>query len=524
MTRSSRVSSLSWALSRALIAGALLKSTGCSTPLARSSSAADRARQTGSGYEEVAGAPVPEPLAGWRFPTVEKARLANGLGMQVLRRPGASVLELRLVVLSGSASDGHASGTAALTGQWLKAGGTGGESSRQLLERIEAIASNLTITTTPDATIISLGTTSHHLGASLALLASVAREPRFSDVEFERLKRRELARRSRIAASSSWLATRALHMELFRSGPRHHPYAAPEPRPRDIAALDAAACRAWYAAHFSPKNAVLIAVGDVGVGSMKEAAAHHFDDWEGGAVPPPVFLRPSTSQQTKVVLVARAGAAESELRVAALGPERQDARWPSLSLATHVLGAGPSSRARSALNRANAGALAVGVELLELAYGPSPIILAATVPTPRTGVALAALLSSLDDMVGRAPSGTELALASGALSNAALLDLDATPSAASLLTRLGVMDLGDDYYNGYRSAIMAAKAADVRLAAADYLDSARTIVVVGDADQLLTPLSRFGQVDVVEAMDMRVQRIISRNPEAPLEIPPRPGG
>jgi len=45
------------------------------------------------------------------------------------------------------------------------------------------------------------------------------------------------------------------------------------------------------------------------------------------------------------------------------------------------------------------------------------------------------------------------------------------------------------------------------------------VVVVGDAARLVTPLGRFGQVHVMNR-DLGVERVVTQDPTAPLELGP----
>jgi hypothetical protein len=70
--------------------------------------------------------PPPPGLApDWKFPRIQDAPLDNGLVVRVIERHQLPVVQLDLVVKSGSATDREKPGLASVAGELLKAGGAG---------------------------------------------------------------------------------------------------------------------------------------------------------------------------------------------------------------------------------------------------------------------------------------------------------------------------------------------------------------------------------------------------------------
>src|SRR5262249_14736917 len=173
-------------------------------------------------------------------------------------------VELRLLVLSGQATDGAAVGTAELAGEMLKAGGAGKWDSRALLERAESMGSTLDVTTGLDSTEIALSVLKPDLEPALEVLAAVAFKPRFLPAEFTKLRQREIERVSSLARTSGrWAASMVLYSELYDLPTSVHAYAHYDATPKQLAKLSLEDCRRWHAKHVVPKNAWLVAAGDV---------------------------------------------------------------------------------------------------------------------------------------------------------------------------------------------------------------------------------------------------------------------
>jgi zinc protease len=114
-------------------------------------------RYQGTAPPELREPPPPAtPSPDWTFPKIHHDKLDNGLPLRVVERHELPIVEIRLVVLSGQASDGARPGVAVLAGELLKVGGTGKWTSRELLEKIESLGSSLDILTERDSTTLSL--------------------------------------------------------------------------------------------------------------------------------------------------------------------------------------------------------------------------------------------------------------------------------------------------------------------------------------------------------------------------------
>ncbi|HTA89547.1 MAG TPA: insulinase family protein, partial [Polyangiaceae bacterium] len=118
------------------------------------------------------------------FPAISHAKLDNGLDLRVVTRKNYPIIELRLVLFSGVASDGPEPGVAAVAGELLKAGGAGQWDAAALAERAESLGADLEVVTERDSTRITIGVTTGDFDAALDLLGAVVQKPRFAPVEF----------------------------------------------------------------------------------------------------------------------------------------------------------------------------------------------------------------------------------------------------------------------------------------------------------------------------------------------------
>ncbi|MEY2935484.1 MAG: hypothetical protein RL033_6233, partial [Pseudomonadota bacterium] len=451
----------------------------------------------------------------WSAPRSSQTRLDNGLTLHVLERRQLPLLELRLVLASGSASDAEHPGVAALTTQALElmaSLATG----RALAARVEALGGHLQLQTSRDACVFALTLPSSALAEGLSVLAALTAPRELSPAAIEAARVRELARQRPLHTSADWLAEQALYGELFRSSPRRHPYAHADTLPGELQRLTVDDSQAWYAQNFSPKNAILLVVGDASLVQVLPLAQRNLGSWQGREVAPPVFFPPTPPARLKTLLIHREGATRSELRIATLGPERSAPEWPAFAATQQVLGGTESSRARRELTRRGELAVELSAALVPLAYGATPLVISANVSTEHTALTLAALLDSLAALTTRQPSRRELRAAQQQLAASIPLRLETNLGAAEQLERDSLAGLPSTVLDEFGHALAQLSVEDVQASARRYLSRPPVIIVVGNARQLVAPLSHFGQVHLLDT-SFQTERVVSQDPTAPLE-------
>ena len=216
------------------------------------------------------------------FPTIVHRSLQSGLELRVVERHNLPIVELRLIVLSGSASDADKPGLALVAGELLKAGGAGRWNSRELVFRAESLGASLGVLTDRDATHITMSVTSQHLDAAMDLIGAVALKPRLAPLEFTKLRDREVERVKSLARTDpGWAASMVLFRELYDLPTGSHPYQYYDATAPELEKLTLEHCRRWHKTHFTPKNSVLVIAGDVTPDVAKQSAERVFGSLAG---------------------------------------------------------------------------------------------------------------------------------------------------------------------------------------------------------------------------------------------------
>ncbi len=457
----------------------------------------------------------------WHFPQVVSKTLTNGLSVDLAQRSSLPLVEIQLVLLSGTATDGSQPGVSVLAGEMLKVGGSAGRPSQKVLDEIESLGATLHVLTSRDSTTLSLAVTSDRLNEALNLLSQVVLRPNFDATEFRKLRQRELDRvRSQALGNPGWAVNMVLYRELY-AVPGGHPYAHVDALPSELERRTLWQAKQWYKQHFTPKNARLVLAGDVTAERAEEVAKQYFGSWQGGNAPRLVGKVPEAKKALEVYLVDRPSSPQAEVALAFLGPERKSADWPAVKVANQVLGGGVSGRLFLDVREQQSLAYSTYSSVGEVAHGPGPLVLKAGTQTAKAGLALKALFDHATRLASNPPSEAEQQVATRYLADVFLLQMETVESLASMTARLDVMGLKPGYYDEYRAALRDVSAEQAEQAFARYAKpNTGLAVVAGDAQRLQEPLSHFGPVVVLDpANDFKVVRKLEHNPEAPIELP-----
>ena len=430
------------------------------------------------------------------FPVVARAKLANGLGVDVVTSRALPIVQLRVLVRAGSGF-GPTPAVATLTGDMLKDGGTRAMASAELMRKVETLGADLSVHTDFDGTVLSMAVTKDQLPEALSLLSQVVREPRFDNDELKKLKARATDQADDAARSSGqWTATRLVFRELF---PEKSAYATYGLVPSEIAKADAAQIREFHRRFYVPKNTTLVLAGDVDEATGKTLAERHFGSWTGGDAPTVELAPPRAPAKPRVIIAHRPKSVQSDVFVAMIAPARKAEGWPAVRVANQILGGGVASRLFTDVREQRSLAYRTSAQILELAHGDQPLVAYAGTETGKTSQAVAGLLENLARMISSPPTTAETASARRFVSDIFAIRMETIGSIADMVVTQETFGLPDGYWDVYRKQVRATEASAAEAAAKKMYSADRAIVVVaGDADVIGPELAKFGEVTVVD--------------------------
>jgi zinc protease len=342
--------------------------------------------------------------------SVVRFATAGGLAVTLRPRPGRGVVALQAWVRAGSADEAAGEEGLAHLHEHMLFKGTEAFGVGAIDRAVSAVGGEINAWTSFDETVYHLTLPAEHAGVGMTILAEVLRRALFDATELTA----ELAVVQEEIRIDRDDPGRRLGQRLFAAayGPSH-PYG------RDIAAsveqvagLDQAKLRAFYAKHYHPKNIRLMLTGDLDRVAAEELVSAAFGDWvepgEAGA-----RSRPEAAGKSGVSVV-REPVQETHIALAWARADHDLITRIDADLLATVLGFGESSRLVRDLQyerRLVNGVFSYHFDPL----GPGLLVVGGVTDAARVRAATEALIRGVAGLSQHAVSDAELARAQAQL-------------------------------------------------------------------------------------------------------------
>ncbi|MFF1397904.1 M16 family metallopeptidase [Streptomyces sp. NPDC058287] len=442
----------------------------------------------------------PQPQAGtarpWAFPAPERGTLDNGLTVLRCHRPGQQVVAIEINLEAPlEAEPAGLDGVATIMARAFSEG-TDKLAAEEFAAELERCGATLDAHADHPGVRVSLEVPVSRLPKALGLLADALRAPAFADSEIERLVRNRLDEIPHETANPGRRAAKELSKQLF-------PATARMSRPRQgteetVAAIDAAAVRAFYDRHVRPATATAVVVGDLADLDLDALLGDTLGAWTGNtAEPRPV--PPVTADDTgRVVIVDRPGAVQTQILIGRVGADKHDRVWPAQVLGTYCLGGTLTSRLDRVLREEKGytyGVRAFGQVLRSAPDGTGAAMLAisGSVDTPNTGPALDDLWKVLRTLAAEGLTDAERDVAVQNLVGVAPLKFETAAAVAGTLADQVEQHLPDDFQAQMYRRLAATGTVEATAAVVSAFPMDRLVtVLVGDAAQIEEPVRALG--------------------------------
>jgi len=464
--------------------------------------------------EPIAAREDPPPSAAPRdihFPPIARKASASGLELNSVELRQLPIVQIELVIRSGSASDpSNLPGLAQLVASMLKEG-TQKRDSAKLAEAVEYLGADLSVSNDEENIFISMRALSEHVEQAMSIVSEVAMRPAFSDAELKKLKKRELDRLALEANDPYSLVSREFYKALYGD----HPYAHIDTTKQVVERVTRADLQKWHKANFAPNNAFMVVVGDVSADQVSALADKAFKGWAPRKVIEPVYAATPTRSARQIVLVDRPASVQSVIFVGNLALDRKSADYVPLMVANQVLGGSAASRLFMDLR-----------ERRSLTYGAysriyegeqiAPFRAYSAVRNEVTADAMSGFMEHLARIVSEPAAGEEIDASKRFLIDRFPLDIDTAGKIAHLVSNLRIFGLPDDYWDGYRAQIAQVTPEAALAAAKTYVTPDRAvIVVVGKAADVKPVLDQYGQVTVIDIQGTVIPQSAPASPAPP---------
>lgn len=439
--------------------------------------------------------PVPGPDQPFHFPRIARRTLANGLELRAVTHRAVPVTAIVLLVPGGfSADPADRHGLVSITAGLLDEG-SGGRSALDVADRLARIGGDLDLEVGADAVVVSLTTLDRFCETGLAMVREIVSAPNLAADDFNRIRNLRLERLRQMKDHAGAMAERAFARVLYDSHPYGHLGLG------TTAALTATTvdeARLLHAALFAPAGATLVIVGDRSAEELLDLAGAAFGEWRAATSTMTVdraaaLSPPPAMPLTRLGVVARPGAAQSELRIGHACAPRATPDYHALLMLNTILGGQFVSRIN--LNLREAKGYTYGVRTgFDLRRGIGPFVMQTSVGTDVTVPAIREALTEIRDIASTRPAtADELSMGFATVSKGYPRGFETATQVARSVAQLALHGLPDTYFEEFVPRLAQVTADDVSRVAGTYLDLARmTTVIVGDLDKMWGSLPELG--------------------------------
>jgi Predicted Zn-dependent peptidases len=420
-------------------------------------------------------------------PRIAERTLANGLRVVVAQSTDLPIVNVRLVVPGGTASDpADQAGLASMTGLLLEQGAAG-RTAPEIAEALEALGANIGGGAGADASGLSLTAPIATADAAGRIFTDVITRPDFDEGEVSR-------RRARMRNS--------LRVDLGQPGPLASyvlnriaygaaPYGAPsEGTPGSIADLTREDVIDYYRTWWRPEGSTLVVTGGLQPDQAFAYAERLLGGWRGQPGQRPVLGdRAGPVPASRMVVVDLPGADQAAVVAAVRGPRRGDPGFYPLAVVNAIIGGGQSGhlfqeiRAQRGLSYGARSALSTRLD---------GGLLAASTQTKNESAAevVALVLQEFDRLRSETVSDQRITERESYVNGSYARSVETTSGLGNVLAASVSQNLPLSEVAQYPGRISATTPASLRAAAMTVSADRAYVVVVGQADQFIDALRR----------------------------------
>ncbi len=457
-----------------------------------------------SAVDRSLGVPRVESFPDLSFPTLERFALSNGVPVVLARRPEIPVVQVQAMFDAGFASDAGGKLGAAAFAMGMLDEGAGRYGALEFAARAEDLGASVGAGAALDSSSAFVSALSDQLDPSLALFATMLREPRLDAAEIERVRRQWLAQIAREKTQPNSIAQRILPPLMYGEG---HPYGIPftgSGTEASIAALTRDDLEAHLVAWIRPDNMRLVVVGDTTREAIAPLLEKHLGGWKAptaarGAKSVPEVALPSAP---RVFLIDRPEAQQAFILAGHVIPSSKSPQMLEIESAVSVIGGMFSSRLNMNLREDknwSYGAYAFSSG----AQNQRPMLVFAPVQTDRAVDSLEELRREFDDYVSTRPAtADEVAKVIANDVRGLPGSFETAAAVRGAITGILLYDRPDDYVRALKARTEAQTVDGINAAARAVIKpSAMTWVVVGDLSKIEQGIRGLGlgEVQVLDA-------------------------
>lgn len=273
-----------------------------------------------------------------RLRAYEQQTLKNGLKIIFVHDDTLPRVSLSLIVKAGLQQE-SIPGVNAFTAGLLEQG-TRHKTASEIADELGDMGTTFSVIPSVDFTMMSADALSPSAEKLFRLFSELIQKPSFGDAEINRLRSQTLAHIERKKENASGVADDYFDAHLF-SG---HPYQRDvEGTQKSIKGLKKKEIIQHYLSWYRPNNSLLAVVGAFDE-NLKTLIVNQMEEWSPKKIQNIEFKESNESPRPAVLVYAKKGLAQTQVRMGLRGIPRSDPDYLTLRLAFEILGGGLSSR------------------------------------------------------------------------------------------------------------------------------------------------------------------------------------
>ncbi len=433
-------------------------------------------------------APQPAAPRPYHFPQVIRETLPNGLRVLITENHNAPLVSFRALVRSGADHDGDIPGLAVMMADLLDEG-SGSRDAIRLAEDIGLLGATLGTGADWDASYVSVDTLSRTAEPTVEIFGDVVGKPMFPDAALERLRNERLTDILQQKDEPGAIASKRFSGFLYTGTSYGMPVIGTE---ESVARISNEDIRRFYRANYLPNHSSVVVAGDIEPRSILELIRKQFADWKRGAEPSGATIAPAAIACSKIFLIDRPQAVQSEIRIGHVGVPRSSADYFPLFIMNALLGGVFNSRINLNL-RERHGYTYGARSAFSFRRHAGPFVVSAPVRNDVTKESIHEILEELRRIRTGDIADGELSDTKNYLIGVFPATVQTAGDVAGRLLDMELYDLPADYFDHYRDRIAALTKEEIARVAEKYIDPDRLlIVVVGAAATVREPLKSLG--------------------------------
>ncbi len=435
--------------------------------------------------------PGPSPLV--KVPDFWENKFDNGIEIIGTKSDEIPTVAIQLTLVGGHKFDTYEptkSGLAQITASMMNES-TENYSAEAIQEELRKIGSSISISADRDGTTMSINTLKKNLDRTLELAEEILLRPGFQQVDFDRVIKQQMEAIIASQKDPSAIASQVFNRLLYGD---EHIYSVPtegiEETVRNITLEDV---REFYQKYYSPNLGELVIVGDI---EKKEILPKlgFLKTWENKNVKVPELPYPKPGDPTKIYLVDKPDAPQSQIRIGYMTDLKYDVTGDYFKsyLMNYPLGGAFNSRININL-REDKGWTYGARSYFNSTKEPGPYLAYAGVLAAATDSAVTEFVKEITDYKANGITDAELEFMRRSIGQRDARSYETPGQKAGFLRRIIHYDLDKSFVDEQTKIINTISKKEINALAKKYLDDENMyILVVGDGATNRSKLEKLG--------------------------------